>query len=194
MTPRLCCAMAHHGEDLYTQCSFKGKHRVSVLGSDGSTIEKYVCGHHIKPINWDRDNGGQWGLRIRVKYENEVSDRGSNGFVGEPPTTDKYMVKTTKNDLVVGDTLQSGLEHTIMDFHHHSNSSDGTTWYFYVIRWKAPHQHPIQEQLDSPPQLIVDDADESSNESKVPADSELPNPTLQDSIDEMLGNQQRKRR
>lgn len=192
MTHGKCCAMKQHGKDTYTQCSRKGKHTVSVLGPDGSTIEKYVCGQHLKTINWDRDNGGQWGLRIRVKEE-KVSDKGFHGFLGEPPTTDKYLVKTTKNDLVVGDTLKSGVEHTIMDFHHHCTSSDGTTWFFYVIRWKAPHQDPIQEQLDSLPQLIADDSDESSNESHVPADSELPNATHQE-IAEMLGNQQRKRR
>ena len=105
------------------------------------------------------------------------------GFVGEPPSTDKYLRKTKKS-IVVGEKFGEGLAAKVMGLHHICPSPDGDSL-FYLIHWKAPHGDPIpakQEQL--PCQMIADGG-------QVIHDSECS--VSQEALDEILGNQRKRR-
>lgn len=190
MAKRRCCAMAFNSKTETThQCRRTAETNVSIRGPDGSMISKDVCDDHFRMATWDREQGGQWGLRIRI-FEKKKGFEKSDfcGFVGEPPSTDKYLRKTKKS-IVVGEKFGEGLAAKVMGLHHICPSPDGDSL-FYLIHWKAPHDDPIpakQEQL--PCQMIAD-------EGQVIPDSEcslrLPD-VSQEALDEILGNQRKRR-
>ena len=143
-----CCAMVWiydekgKATDDTKKCSSKSSKSVTTIGPDGKPIVRNVCKKHFNIAEWDRDNGGHWGLRVR---QEGGGGRHFNGFVDEPSITLKYLVRT-QEPLDVGTTLDGG-KAKVMSFHHHCPKTECG---FFLIHWKAPHEDPNpakQEQL-----------------------------------------------
>jgi hypothetical protein len=128
-----CCAMRWDGETCQSiQCSRNSSKIVRTVGSLGETIERNVCNQHFDKARWDRENGGHWGLRVRLAKGEGGSD--FHGFVGEPAVDLRYLRKT-HTQLVVGSTLDKG-KAKVMRLHHQCPITKSK---FFLIHWKASH-------------------------------------------------------
>jgi hypothetical protein len=129
-----CCAMRWDGKKFQSiQCSRNSSKTVSTVGPVGETIERNVCDQHFGTATWDRENGGHWGLRVRLAKGEGGSD--FHGFVGEPPVNLRYLRKT-QSQLEVGKPLSKGGKAKVMRLHHQCPITKNL---FYLIHWKAPH-------------------------------------------------------
>jgi hypothetical protein len=162
----LCCAMTYQGLlNPLKQCSDPAVKPISTIGSDGASIERFVCNQHYKIANDDLNQGGYWGNRIRTEYciwnsnrekpnknPKKLSNKGFFGFLGESSFNSNHLIKTSAK-YNPGDYIDKKTKtHRIKEFRiHHLDSNDTP------IRYYTAEIVVVSNNIESNQQKYTDD-------------------------------------